>query len=444
MTKMRNRWFVFSFANPKYNSIFWEIAQRIIACSVNTTITEEVCHTLYYRDEYLHSHSLKEAPFPRCIAYYQKLDCFKMPKSKQTDPLDIIMIILLVILGLVATAFRFGYGSYASTAVALLFGLFYVKAPSRSFPTGEEVTKDVDMSGKICIVTGATSGIGEETARVLALRGAAQVYICARNPSKLETSMSEMIKALPPTSKAKISTLVCDLGDLESVKACAATFLKKESKLDLLVNNAGIMALPEFKPTAQGLESQVGVCHVGHFLLTKLLTPALKKAATKETPARVVSLSSSGHRYHEIATLVQNPKLETVPYDKWGAYGNAKGSNMLFASELHHRYFAKHHICAFSVMPGGIHTGLQGHVELWTKIKWVVVTPFFFKSIPQGAATTLVCATTADPATDGGAYFEDCKANTGAMTKVKEEAGGDAGEKLWEVTDKLVTDLGFK
>ena len=131
-----------------------------------------------------------------------------------------------------------------------------------------------------------------------------------------------------------------------------------------------------------------------------------------------------------------NNKLETLPYDAWVAYGNAKCSNLLFAKELSNRG-----ILAYSVMPGGIHTGLQTHVDWWTMLKWTIVTPFFFKSTSQGAATSLVCATTADKKYSG-MYFDNCKP-TDAVAKVEEEAGTDAAAKLWKQTEQVLKDLGF-
>jgi hypothetical protein len=138
--------------------------------------------------------------------------------------------------------------------------------------------------------------------------------------------------------------------------------------------------------------------------------------------------------------LLENPKLETVPYSEWVAYGNAKCANLLHAAQLNHRYADKG-IIAFSVMPGGIHTGLQEHVGLWTRIKWAVVTPFFFKSTSQGAATTLLCATTADPA-DGGKYFENCQA-TNAVEQVKQDVGQDVAVRCFKATEVLLVDLEF-
>lgn len=353
------------------------------------------------------------------------------------DTLDKLMAILAVILAITAWAIVSGYGAITVTVVAVLFGWGYYKAPRRKFPTAEQVMEGADLKGSVVIVTGATSGIGIDTARTLAAAGA-HVFLAARNPSKLEKTKKAIEQQVPT---AKISLLTCDLGDLKSVQYCAKKFLEQKLNLNLLVNNAGIMALPERKSTVQGLEQQVGVCHVGHFLLTKLLLPALQAgAAEKGKPSRIVCISSVAHVSHKMGQLLENPKLETVPYTEWSGYGNAKCANLLHAAELQNRYAGKG-ILAFSVMPGGILTGLQEHVALWTMLKWTVVAPFFFKSTSQGAATTLVCATTADQS-DGGKYFENCKA-TSAVEKVKLDVGQDAAVRCWDVTEKLLADLGF-
>jgi NAD(P)-dependent dehydrogenase (short-subunit alcohol dehydrogenase family) len=364
-------------------------------------------------------------------------------KKSSMDPLDVIIAVLAILIGFTIFSWYAGYGPYVTAIVVVLVSYAYMKAPRRSYPTAAKIAETANLRGKVALVTGSTSGIGVETARVLAL-GGAHVYIVARNPKKLETTKAELLKSLPQGSQ--ISTLTCDLADLKSVKACAETFLKQESELHILINNAGIMALPERTPTKQNLESQVGVCHVGHFYLTKLLLPVLEKAATKELPARVVALSSVAHRNHNIAQLLTtSPQLETTPYDADVGYGNAKACNLLFAHEFHKKHYDTKSIAAFSVMPGGIFTGLQGHVHPWKMFKWTVMGPFFFKSIEQGAATSMVCALTADPDADGGEYFDNCKVVTGACAKVSSEAGGneDAGARLWEITEKLLSNLGF-
>ena len=249
----------------------------------------------------------------------------------------------------------------------------------------------------------------------------------------------------------KISIIPCDLNDLQSVQHCARTFLKMESKLDILINNAGIMAVPTRQATKQGyLEQQVGICHVGHFYLTELLLPALENAGTNDSPSRIVCLSSSAHRFHQMEDCLKDSKLDTIPYDPWVAYGNAKVANLLHAKALHDK-FAKEktkNILAYSVMPGGINTGLQQHVTLWTSIKFAVVSPFFFKTTSQGSATTLLCATAppVDTSTDilrSGEYHDNCKVNPDALQKVLTEIGTDAPERLYNITKQILKDLGY-
>jgi len=395
------------------------------------------------------------------------------------------MIILAVILTICSYLAYIGYGLIVLFVLGLLYLYCYYNAPSRKFPTAEEITAGVDLTGKVAFVTGTTSGIGYDTAKTLALRGA-KVYLASRNPTKLNETKQQMVIELQlsnentTTTRASTSSrnssnydnrnydemlipVTCDLNDLNSVKAAAETFLKNEIRLDILINNAGVMTIPEFRPTVQGLEQQVGICHVGHFYLTKLLLMALQKS--KSHLARVVCVSSSAHRNHKFNDLLKNnPRLETVPYDPKVAYGNAKSCNMFHAKELHERYYQKltpgrgsGKICAFSVMPGGIFTGLQKDTDRWTMFKWKIVGPFFFKSTSQGAATSLLCATKADPdknhkrgngggsgAGGGGSgeYYDNCQP-TDCMSKMEEEVGKDASERLWTITEDLLKTLGF-
>lgn len=353
-----------------------------------------------------------------------------MAKGK-IDPLDVITAVVVATLGAAALATKRGHGVAAISTLTALYAAAWMTAPRRTYPTAESVC--LDVSKKIIIVTGATSGIGVDTAGVLYQNGAT-VYIAARNPTKLEETKELIMMKYDSKNKGEIHTLICDLSDLDSVKQCAEIFLKSESQLDILINNAGIMALPQRVPTKQGLESQVGVCHLGHFLLTKTLLPAISKSHE----GRVVSVSSLAHRRHHMKELLSSqPPLETLPYDPWVAYGNAKCCNMLFARGLQ-----KRGIVAFSVMPGGIHTGLQAHVGLWTMFKWTIVTPFFFKSTSQGAATSIVCATSPDVIQHSGQYFENCKV-TEALSKVETEAGENAAEQLWEITESVLNKLGY-
>ena len=231
-----------------------------------------------------------------------------MPKPSNFGIMDIIAGIAITIGIGYGVAIYIGYGIHATIALSSLFTLMYIKAPARSFPTGEDITHGINLNGKVALVTGGTSGIGVDTCRILALRGA-HVYIVARNMKKLEETKRDIETALRNESKnvvvGKISIIQCDLNDLQSVQYCAKTYLKTESKLDILINNAGIMAVPTRQATKQGnLEQQMGICHVGHFYLTELLLPALEKAATASSqtnsPSRIICLSSTAHRYHQM------------------------------------------------------------------------------------------------------------------------------------------------
>jgi retinol dehydrogenase 12 len=358
------------------------------------------------------------------------------------DPLNTFMGILGTLGSLSAVGTYFGYGKYIAGVLVPLTALAYMKAPSRSFPTADSIVdSSMDLSGKVAIVTGPTSGIGTETARILAARGA-HVILAARNDAKLQATRSNLEKNLAETGiKGKFTTIQIDLNDLASVHNFVEEFKKLNVPLHLLINNAGVMRIPERRATKQGLEQQIGINHVGHFYLTCLLIDKLKASSTPESKSRVVCLSSVAFRLAtESFFHADNTGLETTPYNPWVAYGNAKLSNMLFAREFHRR-FSEEGIEACSVMPGGIHTGLQDHVSLWKSIKWRVVTPFFFKSIEQGAATTLYAALNVDLSlkVNGGQYFENCKTSTIA-NKMPQEAC----EFLWTATEAKLEELGFK
>lgn len=355
--------------------------------------------------------------------------------KKASDPLDIVMGVLAVSSFLTIGAMYKGYSKAAASIWAPLLTLAYWKAPARSFPTADEVVTK-SLEGKVAIVTGATSGIGLDTARVLALKGA-KVYMAARSLKKLEATKAR----LEEETGKEVLMLECDLNDLDSVQKAAKHFLQNEKKLDILINNAGIMALPERTATKQKLEAQVGVCHVGHVYLTKLLIDALRNAGTKISPSRVVVLSSSAHAYHDMAECLKSDTLETTPYDPWVAYGNAKAANMLFAKHLNDMH---DNVVAFSVMPGGIHTGLQTHVNFYKMLKWKIVTPFFFKTTSQGAATSLVCATEDRALAQAGEYWDNCDPNPKKLQAVLDQVGEDAAKRLWDQTEVLIKRLGYK
>lgn len=333
---------------------------------------------------------------------------------------------------------------WAGFAVFLV--LLWLASPRRRYPTAEKVSEGIDLKDKVVLVTGVTSGIGTEAARVFALRGA-HVVLVARNEKKLQ-DIAEQIKQSVTKKDAllqpKLTCLTCDLDDLNSVKGCAEQFERAKIKeLHILVCNAGIMALPTRTETKNGLEAQVGTNHVAHSFLVmcleKFMLDAYDNGGQKEK-SRLVVLSSSAHRMCE-HTFLQDKNLETEPYEAWTAYGNSKVSNLLFAKEFHERNKDRG-IVAFSVNPGGIHTGLQGSVEMLIKVAWLIVTPFVFKSIAQGAATTVTCALKPGIEEEhGGKYFDNCAPTDAAATfeaSLSKSLGESAQKALWLKTQALI------
>jgi NAD(P)-dependent dehydrogenase (short-subunit alcohol dehydrogenase family) len=223
------------------------------------------------------------------------------------------------------------------------------KIHSRS--TAEEVIEGHDLTGYEIIVTGGASGIGVETVRVFA-KANARIILAARDLVKAETVADEIRKS---TRNDKVEVEQLDLASLKSVRAFVERFLAKKRPLNILVNNAGIMATP-LSYTEDGFESQFGTNHVGHFVLTKGLIPALKEGSQKlGKNSRVVSITSIAHAISDVN--LEDPNFKTRQYDPWLSYGNSKSANVLLAVELTRRY-SKDGIYSNAVMPGGIMTGL--------------------------------------------------------------------------------------
>jgi len=299
--------------------------------------------------------------------------------------------------------------------------------------TASEVSEGLDLRGKLALVTGGSSGLGQETARVLAERGA-HVVLTARDVPKGE-GVAEGIRSSTGNSKVEVAQL--ELGSLASIRAFAARFLAGHGALHVLVNNAGVMAAP-FAKTIDGFELQFGSNHLGHFLLTCLLAPALLKGA----PSRVVSVSSRGH--HMSPVVFDDIQFERRPYDKWQSYGQSKTANVLFAVGLERRLAARG-VHANALHPGGIVTELARHLqpedyEFLSKR----ASTMKFKSVEAGAATQVFAATAPELEGRGGLYLEDCRVAAvndaaDALDGVKSYAL-DAGnaERLWEVSEKLV------
>jgi NAD(P)-dependent dehydrogenase (short-subunit alcohol dehydrogenase family) len=266
----------------------------------------------------------------------------------------------------------------------------------------DDVIKGTNLSGKTAIVTGGYSGIGLETTRVLREAGAT-VIVPARSADKARANLADL---------PGIEVAMLDLMDRTSIDAFAQEFLASGRRLDLLITNAGVMASP-LSRDSRGNESQFSVNHLGHFQLTLRLWPALIKA----DGARVIALSSRGHRFSGVD--FDDPNFDRRPYDKWKAYGQSKTANALFALGLDRRGQA-HGVRAFSVHPGGILTDLARHLteddlKAFNLIRRSdggilpdATNTRRYKSVPQGAATTIWCAISPRLDGTGGVYCEDC------------------------------------
>jgi len=303
--------------------------------------------------------------------------------------------------------------------------------------TTDTVLAGLDLTGQHVLVTGGSTGLGEETSRALAAHGAT-VTMAVRDLDRGRAA-ADRIRATTPHAALHLREV--DLASLASVRAFAEAFLADHSSLDVLINNAGIMACPQ-GTTGDGYELQFGTNHLGHFLLGVSLAPALVAG----TPSRIVSLSSRGHAFADVD--LDDWNFERTDYEPFVAYGRAKTANALFAVGFQQRYGTQG-VQAFSVHPGGIHTELGRHMTPATiqSLMGRIADSgreFAWKTIPQGAATTVWAATSPDLDGHGGAYLEDCGiaevsnddgANTGVRSYALDEARADA---LWSLSERLV------
>ena len=306
--------------------------------------------------------------------------------------------------------------------------------------TADEVLAGHDLSGRTALITGGYSGLGQETARAMAARGA-HVILSGRDATKLSAAAD----AIAEETGAKVDTLVCDLASLDSVRKAAKEANERFDKIDLLINNAGVMACDQAQ-TADGFEMQFGTNHIGHFLLTNLLMPLVEKG---DRP-RIVNLSSRGH--HIAPVDFDDPNFERRQYDKWVSYGQSKTANVLFAVGLEER-LSDRGIHAYALHPGGIHTNLGRHMSeedmasLVARIRKAAEErgeePQPFKTIPQGAATTCWVATTDLLEGAGGLYCEDCH----VANEDNDDTGGgvrsyavdkDNADRLWAMSEEMV------
>ena len=283
--------------------------------------------------------------------------------------------------------------------------------------TADEVTAGIDLSGRTYLVTGCNSGLGLETCRVLASRGA-QLIGAARTEAK----GAEALSACPGSHSA----VACDLSEPESVRGAVEALA--DTRIDGIIANAGIMALPE-RTVSHGVELQLLTNHVGHFLLVTGLLDRL-------TPSgRVVMLSSTAH-FNTYREGIRFDDLDaSAHYTPWGAYGQSKLANLLFAKELAKRLPEGQ--TANSVHPGVIWTNLGRHIPGWTQRLASAVAPVVLKTIPQGAATQCFVAVHPDAAHVTGEYWKDSQ-----VAKASAHGRNDAmATELWERTEAIVRGL---
>jgi NAD(P)-dependent dehydrogenase (short-subunit alcohol dehydrogenase family) len=282
-----------------------------------------------------------------------------------------------------------------------------------------------DQTGKIAIVTGANSGIGFETAKALAEKRATVIMAC-RNPDKAQAAMAEIKKSVP---EAKLEFIPLDLSDLASIKAFARTFQEDHDRLDMLINNAGIM-MPPYSKTKDGFEVQFGANHLGHFALTGLLMPTLRK--TKG--ARVVNVSSVAHRMGTGTINFEDLHAEKG-YNPMRSYAQSKLANLLFTRQLN-SYFQTENITALSTSahPGWTATNLQAHSPLSR-----ILNPLFSQTPPVGALPTLYAATTDREANDyaGPGGWQEMRGYPKLVDMSHSARDNALATRLWDVSEKL-------
>ena len=305
--------------------------------------------------------------------------------------------------------------------------------------TTDDVLAGVDLTGRTAVITGSSGGLGLETARALAARGAA-VVLAARDRVKLDAAVAQLRDQVPGIT---VDSVVLDLAALTSVRAAAAEVADRHPVIDLLIDNAGVMACPLGR-TTDGFETQFGTNHLGHFVLVNRIAGLMKPGS------RLVNLSSVGHRYADVD--LDDPTFEHTPYEQMIAYGRSKTANILFAVEFDRRHKAEG-IRATAVHPGAIQTELSRHMTpeyLQSLVAHIEAntpagTPaYVFKTVQQGAATSLWAGVTAPAELVGGKYCEDCHvaelvSGSELRTGVRAYAlDPDRARALWAKSEEMV------
>ncbi|MBM0127594.1 SDR family oxidoreductase [Pimelobacter simplex] len=299
--------------------------------------------------------------------------------------------------------------------------------------TAEAVASDLELDHLTIVVTGATSGIGRETARVLAGAGA-RVVLAGRDRNRLQTEREHILRGAP---NAEIRTVSLDLTSLASVARAARQLNSTLERIDVLINNAGVMFTP-FERTEDGFELQIGTNHLGHFLFTSLLEPLLLRS----TSARVLNLSSGGHRLGDVD--LSDLLWERRDYDKFDAYGASKTANILFTVELEERLGSKD-VHSYAIHPGTVLTDLSRFMDKTdiaemkaraAQVRSGAATPIRYVGVEHGAATSVWAATTTTLKDRGGLYLASC----GISDDVEDYAvDAERANALWELSHRLVT-----
>jgi NAD(P)-dependent dehydrogenase (short-subunit alcohol dehydrogenase family) len=308
--------------------------------------------------------------------------------------------------------------------------------------TTDDVLDGVDLSGKRVLVTGVSAGLGVETARALAAHGAFVVG-AARDLDKAEKATGAVRAGAAKGGGLELVAL--DLASLTSVRTCADALVAAGKPFDLVVANAGVMATPK-STTADGFERQFGTNHLGHFVLVNRI------AALLQSGGRLVNLSSAGHRYSDVN--LEDPNFERTPYSEFVAYGRSKTANVLFAVEFDRRHQARG-VRATAVHPGGIQTELGRYLTPEVAAQLIAninasqppgAPPFKWKTIPQGAATSLWAGVVASAEAVGGRYCEDC--HVAELTFQEGVRGGvrpyaldpERAKALWAMSEEMVSE----
>jgi NAD(P)-dependent dehydrogenase (short-subunit alcohol dehydrogenase family) len=310
--------------------------------------------------------------------------------------------------------------------------------------TTDDVLAGVDLTGRRVLVTGVSAGLGVETARVLAAHGASVVG-AARDLAKAEGA-TRVVREAAAAGGGAFELLRLDLASLASVRAAADRLVADGRRFDLVIANAGVMATP-FGKTEDGFETQFGTNHLGHFTFVNRIASLIVDGG------RLVELASSGHRFADVD--LDDPTFERTPYDPWIAYGRSKTANVLFAVAFDRRHRGRG-VRATAVHPGGIRTELGRHmgdgaleamlVQINTELEAAGEAPFSFKSIPQGAATSVWAGVVASADDVGGRYCENCHVSTvtdGLINPIAEGVRAYAldpvrAEALWAKSEEMV------